>query len=116
MSRTDQVPVTPGSSRSVSERPAYESLKAVQALSSRRTSAVLSTSVRLSKGQLENATRSGSPGVVEDHAKRMAMTGADAADTVPHRDAVAAASSLHGPVAHGPHHAVASTEWHHLDP
>src|SRR5713226_9168516 len=44
MSRTDQAPVTPGSISSTSDRPAYDSLNATHALSSRFRSCCLSTS------------------------------------------------------------------------
>jgi hypothetical protein len=60
------------------------------------------------------AVAPGSLGIVEDDAERVALAGADPADTVAHGDAIHTTRSLYRPMMDREHHAVSLTEWHHL--
>src|SRR5882672_5013468 len=88
MSRTDQAPVTPGSISSESDKPAYDSLNATHALSSRFRSCGVSTlhppraeSGRLPERQVDAvATHHGVTSLLEWHDAVIAKSGGSSPD------------------------------------
>jgi len=126
MSLTDHAFVTPGTRRTDSGKPAYESLNASHSLSScLRSRCLLSTFVsicrdaarlRLPSSSTE-ARRQQTGGlfcVVENHSDRVAATRAQAANAVPKVHAVDAARPANGTVADSEHYAVAAAQGHDL--